>query len=55
MATPSKADLMARNMATMRKKKDSKNLMNKCSHQFPDCPADRTKDSCKTCPYWRTK
>ena len=52
MATPSRNDLMIRNIVARKRKKD--NIINTlCEYQFPDCPKDRNYEECNLCPYWK--
>ena len=52
MATPSRSDVMIRNIVA-RKRKAEKEILRVCLRQFPDCPNAANKEFCAGCPYWK--
>jgi hypothetical protein len=50
MACPKRNDKMIRNLMSQRR--SNKDIIRKCSKQFPDCPSEQNEESCKLCPFY---
>jgi hypothetical protein len=49
MATPKRKDIMIRNLMNQRRKNTNPT---ECKKQFPDCPAEKSKEGCGICPFY---
>ena len=42
---------MIRTLVKQNRKKDAS--FKECERQFPDCPLEKSKETCKGCPFWK--